>query len=240
MGKLTNSLIIINVIIFEIVFSLPEGLFNFVFETFSFSYGTSFQIWRWFTNMFLHINASHLFFNMLGLYFFGRAIENKLPAKWFLSIYFFSGLLGNFVYMFSNTEPAVGASAAVFGLMGTAMFLNPLEKTYMYVFQLPLGIVAILFAIFETIMFTSNMAGPVANIAHIAGLFTGIIFAFFYSPKTSLKGALILLICILLILLLLPFLLIITTIGGFIIEIIDYIVGIVLYNIADFISVLWA
>ena len=75
--KITWSLIAANVIIFLLVFSFPEPTKDWVFQTFSFSGETMLQLWRWFTSLFLHAGASHLFFNMLGLFFFGKILEEK-------------------------------------------------------------------------------------------------------------------------------------------------------------------
>jgi membrane associated rhomboid family serine protease len=236
---LTWLLIILNVAIFEITLSMPEALRNSVLSLLSFSAGTSFEVWRWFSNLFLHASVSHIFFNMLGLYFFGKIVEEEVGRKWYLAIYFAAGLLGNFAFMFTSTAPAIGASAAIFGLMGAAMLLKPLRKTHMYVFPLPLGIVAILFALFESLIVSSGVIGPVANIAHVAGMVVGIIFAFFYSPKKTLKGFLLLLVCILLILVLVPFILIITFAGGIILQVIEYIIGFFLYGVAKLLSVIW-
>ena len=176
--KMTWYLISANVIIFLLVFSFPEPTREWVFATFSFSSATMFQLWRWFTSLFLHASASHLFFNMLGLFFFGKILEEELSEKreWFPAIYFISGLLGNFVFMFTSIDPVVGASGAVFGIMGAIMLLNPVKKIHLYLFPLPLGIIAITFAIFETMVvyFQPDLApSNVANIAHVAGLITG-------------------------------------------------------------------
>jgi membrane associated rhomboid family serine protease len=236
---LTWLLIAANIAVFEIVFSLPEKMFNLVFQMFYFSPTAATEVWRWFTGLFLQANPSHLFFNMLGLYFFGKAVEEEIGRKWYVAVYFASGLLGNLIYMSAYTEPAVGASAAVFGLLGAAMFLKPLRKTHIYVFPLPLGVIAIIFAFFEGLMVSMQLQGPVANIAHVAGLLAGAVFAFFYSPKKALKGVAILFVCVLLILVLSPFLFIITAIGGFILGLIEYIAGLLLYGGAGLLAVLW-
>ncbi len=236
---ITWLLIAINIIVFEVLFSLPEPMFKWVFDTFSFSLATSPQVWRWITNMFLQANSTHLFFNMISLYFFGKVVENQMGKKWWLAIYFVSGLLGNFAFMFTSTVPAVGASAAVFGLMGAAMFLRPLERIHLFIFPLPLGIVAIILATFESLIVAAGITGPVANIAHVAGLLAGIVFAFFHSPKKAAKGLFILIICAILIVLLVPFLFIITAAGGLVLQVAEIVVGFFLYGIAKLLGVLW-
>lgn len=239
-NKITWALIIINLIVFLLVFSLPEERREEVFKRFSFSQGTATEVWRWLTSIFLHLSASHVFLNMLGLYFFGKTLEEEVTRQWYLAIYFVSALLGNFVFMFTSPDQVAGASGAVFGVMGAAMFLNPLKRVHLYLFPLPLGLVAILFAIFETIVVVYHLnVGNVANIAHVAGMITGGMFAFFYNPKRSLNGLLVLIISVVLLLVLGPVFGIIIAIGGFIIQIIDNVVGFVLYGIAKFLGFLW-
>ena len=240
--KLTWYLIIANVAIFLLVFSLPESSNEWVFETFSFSYETSYQVWRWVTSLFLHASASHLFFNMLGLFFFGKILEDEVNRQWFLAVFFISGFLGNFVFMTTSVGAVVGASGAVFGVMGAAMLLNPVKRIHLYVFPLPLGIIAITFAVFETmvVFFQPDLAtGNVANIAHLGGMLTGAIFAYFHDFKRAVKGTGVLIVCILILIVLAPIFVLISGIGTFILGFVDAAFGLVLYGLADLIGMLW-
>ncbi len=241
MGKVTNYLIILNTLIFILVFSFPKEVQTWVFETLSFSGPASIEVWRWITSLFLHVSASHLFFNMLGLYFFGKILEKDVKREWFISIYFVSGLLGNFIFMLTNPNFVVGASGAVFGIMGAAMLLNPVKKIHMYVIPLPLGIIAIMFVIFESLViyFQPKEFANVANISHIGGILTGSVFALFFDAKRALKGALALGVCVVLLIILAPVFAIITGIGGFILNIIESLVGFFLYGAAKMLSFIW-
>jgi len=239
---LTALLIVLNVIVFLIVFSMPEDLREQVFEAYAFSSGNAWEVWRWFTSLFLHVSASHLFFNMLGLYFFGKILEEEVPRQWFLSVYFVSGLLGNLVFMFTSEALVVGASGAMFGVMGAAMLLNPVRKVHLYIIPLPLGIIAITFTIFETLVvyFQPEEFANVANSSHVAGILTGALFAFFHAPKKAVKGVLVLAIALVLIIVLAPVFGLITGIGALILQGIDWIIGLVLYSLAGLLSFIWA
>jgi len=243
--KLMWALIFANVIVFILVFSMPEAMRVWVFEAFSFSGPQSLEVWRWFTSMFLHVSASHLFFNMLGLYFFGKALEDDMSPGWFAAVYFISGLIGTFAYMFTNSMPVVGASGCVFGIMGAAMFLNPIKRIHLYIFPLPLGLVAIIFVIFESMAVffqpeaLAELTSGVANVAHIGGIITGTMFAFFYTPKRAFRGFFVLGFLLLLLVILSPIFALIATFAGFILEVIDLVVGIFLYGIAKVISFIW-
>ncbi len=241
MGRITWTLIGLNLLVFLLVFSMPQSGQEAAFQALSFSQGTVLEIWRWITSLFLHASASHIFFNMLGLYFFGRILEDEVNPQWFLGVYFVSGLLGNFVFMLTSAAPVVGASGAMFGIMGAAMLLNPLRKVYLYVLPLPLGIVAVTFVIFESLVvyFQPQEFSQVANIAHIAGILVGSVFALFYDTRKALKGMLVLVICVLLLIFLGPMFSLIATIGGFILGVIEQVVGFFLYNLAGLLSFLW-
>lgn len=243
--KLMWGLIFANVAVFILVFSMPESMQEWVFMTFSFSGPQSLEAWRWFTSLFLHVSASHLFFNMLGLYFFGKALEDDMSPGWFAAAYFASGLIGSFAYMFTNSMPVVGASGCVFGIMGAAMFINPIKRIHLYVFPLPLGIVAIIFVIFESLAVffqpeaLAELTSGVANVAHIGGVLTGTMFAFFYAPKRATKGLFVLVFLLLLLVILSPIFALIATFAGLILEVIDLIVGFFLYGIAKSLSFIW-
>jgi membrane associated rhomboid family serine protease len=241
MGRITNTLVILNVIIFILIFSMPEKLMTWVFEAFSLSSGTSLEFWRFITTMFIHASPSHLFFNMLGLYFFGRTLEEEVPRSWYMAVYFIGGILGSVAFIFTSATPVVGASGAVFALMGAAMAFNPIRKTHVFVFPLPLGVVAIVFVLFETfvIYFQPGEFANVATIAHIAGVLAGSLFAFFYDAKRATKGLLVLIIILILLIILGPMFALIAALGGLILGILDLIIGFFLYGIAKLLSFIW-
>jgi len=84
---------------------------------------------RFISSAFLHINPTHLFVNMLTLYFFADIVIMFLGIPGFLGVYFGSLLLGNFLsYYFHQNEfqyTAVGASGAVVGVLYSSILLYP-------------------------------------------------------------------------------------------------------------------
>jgi len=93
------------------------------------------QYFRLFTAMFLHADIMHLVFNMLALYILGRDIERFFGKKKFLAIYFGSGFMGSALSYFLISSTSVGASGAIFGLMGANLFLykkNPVVYKRLY------------------------------------------------------------------------------------------------------------
>ena len=132
------------------------------------------QYWRLFTAMFLHAGMQHLLNNMLSLYVLGSMLERQTGTVRFLIIYFLSGLAGNVCeYARSlRTGPvtAVGASGAVFGLMGALLFVIIRNKG-----RIPgMDIRRMLLFVGLSVYFGFASAG-IANTAHLAGLAAGFV-----------------------------------------------------------------
>lgn len=129
--------------------------------------------WTLVTYMFLHAGLGHLFFNMLGLFFFGPRLENRLGSKGFLWLYLLSGLGGAaFSLVFARDAAVVGASGAVYGvLLGFAMYW-PRERIYIW------GILPVeAWLLASLLVFGSLYAGinpaagsRTAHFAHLGGL----------------------------------------------------------------------
>jgi membrane associated rhomboid family serine protease len=85
--------------------------------------------WRLVTAMFLHGSILHLGFNMLALYWLGTIIEQSLGTPRFLLVYFVSGLAGSAGALWFSSQFAVtvGASGAIFGLIGALLILEYLS-----------------------------------------------------------------------------------------------------------------
>lgn len=79
------------------------------------------EYWRLVTNAFLHAGLLHIAFNMYLLYVLGLMLEPALGSVKFAAIYFTSLLAGSFGALFATSAPSLGASGAIFGLMGAAV-----------------------------------------------------------------------------------------------------------------------
>jgi len=93
------------------------------------------EYWRLITSGFLHAGLLHLMFNMFGLYILGGLVEPAVGRLQFVIIYFVSLLAGAFGALLLEPEGlTVGASGAIFGLMGAAVVvmrargINPMES----------------------------------------------------------------------------------------------------------------
>jgi membrane associated rhomboid family serine protease len=83
--------------------------------------GVEHQYWRLLTSAFLHENLLHIGFNMYLLYLLGMMLEPALGSVKFAAIYFVSLFAGSFGALFATGAPSLGASGAIFGLMGAAV-----------------------------------------------------------------------------------------------------------------------
>lgn len=151
-----------------------------IMETFSFAPAFALQEpWTFVTAIFLHYDVEHIFFNMLALFMFGTLLESRIGSKKFLLIFFLSGILGNVGYMLTSLNsqiPALGASGAIYGIMGTAAVLMPLAIVYIGV-PLPMIIAAFVWGITEfTGLFVPS---DIAHGAHLLGLGVGILYGIF-------------------------------------------------------------
>jgi membrane associated rhomboid family serine protease len=125
--------------------------------------------WRLITSAFLHANLLHIAFNMYFLWLVGSAVEAALGRGRFIAVYLISGLAGSAgALVFTPTSPTVGASGALFGLLGAALVL---ERQRSYV----LGGSAL-----GLILINLILSFSLSNISvggHIGGLIGGILCA---------------------------------------------------------------
>ena len=144
------------------------------------------QPWRFVTSIFLHANFTHLFYNMLALFFFGLYLERLINRKTYLLIFFTSGILGNLLFMLVTIDPsipAVGASGAIYGIIGALTALRPFAIVYVYFAPMPLIVLASLWAVisFLGIFVPSN----IAHAAHFSGLLTGYVLGYFLKKRVK-------------------------------------------------------
>lgn len=127
------------------------------------------QVYRLITGMFMHGSIWHLLCNMYSLYVIGCATENYFGKKKFLLIYLVSGIIGSMFSCIFNTGWSLGASGAIFGLMGALCYFG-------YYYRLYMG-KALYSEIIPVIILNLALSLIVSNIdfyAHIGGLIGGV------------------------------------------------------------------
>jgi membrane associated rhomboid family serine protease len=81
--------------------------------------------WRLITSAFLHANLLHIAFNMLALWWFGGPVEQYLGRARFIGLYLVAGLAGSAgALLQAPTTPTLGASGAIFGILGAMLILE--------------------------------------------------------------------------------------------------------------------
>lgn len=152
-----------------------------IFENFAlWPLGDGFMPWQLLTYAFLHGGLTHLAFNMLGLWMFGRELEYFLGQKALLQLYFASVLSAAVMQLLVTTAtgsvyPTVGASGGVFGLLlAYAMFFP--HRIIVLLFPpipMPAWLFVTLYAIIELVLGVSGSQAGVAHFAHLGGMAGG-------------------------------------------------------------------
>jgi rhomboid protease GluP len=139
------------------------------------------EYWRFLSVMFLHGSFEHLLGNMTMLYVMGLILEKSFKYARCIMIYFFSGFLGALLSVVMHPGPSVGASGAIFGLVGANLTYILLNKHRLDSISIRLGTVLLAFAIYSIIL---GFADPyIDNFAHIGGFLGGIIISLIVHKK---------------------------------------------------------
>ena len=166
---ITYWLIAVNVILY--VVPILFGQYNDLINNYS-VWGPAIregQIYRLFTGMFLHGGLVHLLFNCYALYVIGSQVESFLGKFKFLVIYLVAGISGAlFSMIFGGNYASIGASGAIFGLMGALVYFGYHYRVYLgNVVKsqiIPLIVLNLVLGFFMT---------GIDNFAHIGGLIGG-------------------------------------------------------------------
>jgi membrane associated rhomboid family serine protease len=170
--RVTYALIAINVVVFlteQGQFTLAgAGIYGKVIDEGFLSRAAiseGHQYWRLLSSAFLHENFIHIGFNMYLLYVLGLMLEPAIGSVRFGTIYFTALLAGSFGALFATSAASLGASGAIFGLMGAAVV--ELRARGISVMQSGIGFLIVINLIFS-FSFANISVG-----AHIGGLIGG-------------------------------------------------------------------
>ncbi|NRA58432.1 MAG: rhomboid family intramembrane serine protease, partial [Phycisphaerales bacterium] len=154
------------------------------------------EFWRFLTFQFLHASPMHIAFNMLGIWFLGRMVEDQLGPKKYLAFYLVCGIFGGVMYLLLNflggviginfplllpndpATPLIGASAGVYGVVMACAYIAPNATIQLLFPPIPMkmktfayGFVALAFVL---LLFGTRNAGGQA--AHLGGAIAGFFF----------------------------------------------------------------
>jgi len=152
---------------------------------------TDFHVWQLFTYQFLHDPSAiwHLAFNMLFLWVFGCAVEDRMRRLSFLAFYLVGGAVAGMAHMAVEPAPVIGASGSVAAVTGAFLALFPRARIQIVFFFFIIGVYSIpalwfigFFFAIDVLRQTGALLGGggarVAYAAHIAGYLYGFGLAF--------------------------------------------------------------
>ncbi|MCB0348460.1 MAG: rhomboid family intramembrane serine protease [Bdellovibrionales bacterium] len=204
---MVKKLIIVNAVVWigiQLIlegFILPEVQMVSFFGLVPYAFLTKFHFWQVFTYMFLHsLDILHIAFNMLLLWFIGSELELKWGSKTFLFYYLFCGIGAGLIYVFGYAMlfifgyqlemafvPVVGASGAIFGLLlAYGVIFGDRTMYFLMIFPMKAKVFVIIIGVVELLMMLKGGSG-VANLAHIGGIISGVIFLWFWTLKRQNK-----------------------------------------------------
>ena len=144
------------------------------------------EVWLLVTSIFLHSGFVHLALNMLSLYFLGSFVEEVFGGPRFAALYVLSGLAGGIAYLFfDGSGSAVGASGAIFGLLGSIFGYTIRRGTFSW--QNPL--IRQLLILTALNIYIGISIPNISNTAHVGGLVGGLVFGYLSATSVySRKG----------------------------------------------------
>jgi membrane associated rhomboid family serine protease len=192
-GRMSESIkyiIAANAFMFIVRLAAPEFTIGYLAITPAF---VLLMPWTIFTNMFVHADFMHIFFNMFfGVYMFGGYVNRLMGDRSFLKLYFGGGLFAALFYVFLSLAfgipnpmtPAVGASGAVYALIGALVALQPNMTIYFNLFfPMPLWLFAAFYLFYSIFALPTGAGGGIAVSAHLGGLIAGYVFGMMYKRR---------------------------------------------------------
>lgn len=172
----STALVVLNVIVFTVC-NLTGDLLYSMGQLDVYSVLVRKEYGRILWSMFLHSGTSHLFNNMMILFFLGSMIEKEVGHLWYGMLYFLSGIGGNVLSLLSRMiqgDPAasLGASGAVFGLDGVLLAMVLFSDRKMENVT-PVRVVLMI----AYSLYSGFVGRNIDNVAHVGGLLTGFLIA---------------------------------------------------------------
>lgn len=197
-SRTVKWLLIINIIVFLIVaigarFDLID--IQWFYSTFGQVNSTifrKFKLWQFVSSMFIHGSIQHLLGNMIALWIFGTALEKEWGGRRFLIFYFVCGIgagLLQFCVDPSSSIPGVGASGAIFGLLGACGLIMGDRDVYLLMAQVKLKYVVAVYTCIEIFMCIMGTRDGIGHWTHVSGFIIGILYIKFMDRRLHRQAA---------------------------------------------------
>ena len=180
--KFTFIFILVILIFFIYQLASDTWIYLAFFPAFAF-----YEPWTFITSIFLHADFLHLFFNLFALFFFGIYLERIIGNGSFATLFIVSGIVGNVGYLLTSSNPyipAIGASGAIYGIIGTLAVIAPSLLVYIYGFiPVPMALAAVIWALID--IAGLFMPTGVAHGAHLGGMVVGLIYGAYLRARVK-------------------------------------------------------
>jgi len=160
------------------------------------------------TYMFVHVDFLHILLNMYTLFLFGRDVEDYLGSARFSLVYLVSGVAAALFHVFyfvgflslecnpavrpiptACLVPSIGASGAIFGLMGSYLVFFPFRRLYAFLWFFPIVApafaVILVFILVQTIFMLTTPFSTIAYTAHVGGFIAGVLLSLPFRRRES-------------------------------------------------------
>ncbi|MCI0497441.1 MAG: rhomboid family intramembrane serine protease [Thermoplasmata archaeon] len=138
------------------------------------------------THMFMHGSLLHILGNTVFLVFFGMPLEGRIGPRRVAAIYFASGIAASVIDSLVSIAvtgdshvPRIGASGAIFGIMGAFLALYPVQRILMplvvIIMEAPVWVGVVIYGGFETYLVLINQSDGIGHVAHVGGLIAGMV-----------------------------------------------------------------
>lgn len=189
LSSTTNRIVVGTVLIYFVMDAVYAGRLS-GFELYPWG-SSEFEIWQLISHMFLHGGVSHLAFNMIGLWSFGRVLERVWGGQRFLTFYLICGV-GAAILHLAVSGPysvAVGASGALYGVLVAFAMLFPNFKIMLIFLPIPIAAkyfvpVLLLLDLSAGITGVAIFGQNIAHFAHIGGALAGFLLVTFWLRKS--------------------------------------------------------
>jgi membrane associated rhomboid family serine protease len=153
-----------------------------------------FAVWQLATYLFIHspLGFTHVLFNMLTLWMFGKDLENTWGTRRFLQYYFLCGIgAGVFVValnlLFGSAQDmhvrTIGASGAIYGVLLAFGMLFPEQTVFLIVFPIKAKYFVMILGVMAFMMTFGDTGGGISHMAHLGGMVWG----YFYMRSRGLQ-----------------------------------------------------
>ncbi len=163
----------------------------------------SLQIWTIITYQFVHADPFHLLFNMIGLFFLGRMLQQALGGRHLLKIYLFGGILGGLLQVglsqiIGESSFVIGASASVLAIIVALATYAPYQVIQLLLFfiipvSLKLKHIALILVGIDLLTLLYQLTQPAsadntAVMAHLGGMLFGFLYIRYWLPRQTTPG----------------------------------------------------